>query len=70
MAPMLNHSLFINKNNNITNVILEIMKEIGLVKVTSCIPYLFWFLSKITKLSSFILIVEGKEKNISLIIVK
>jgi len=27
---MLNHSLFINKNNNITKVIIEIIKEIGL----------------------------------------
>lgn len=28
--PMLSHSLFINKNNRITSVIIEITKEIGL----------------------------------------
>ena len=30
MVPMLNHSLFININNNITKVITEIIKAIGL----------------------------------------
>ncbi len=30
MVPILNHSLFINKNNNITNVIIEIIAAIGL----------------------------------------
>ena len=30
MVPILNHSLFININNNITNVIIEIVKDIGL----------------------------------------
>ena len=30
MVPILNHSLFININNNIINVIIEIVKEIGL----------------------------------------
>ena len=30
MVPILNHSLFININNKITNVIIEIAKEIGL----------------------------------------
>ena len=30
MVPMLSHSLFININNNIISVILEITKEIGL----------------------------------------
>jgi hypothetical protein len=30
MVPMLSHSLFINKNNRITSVIIEITKEIGL----------------------------------------
>ena len=30
MVPILNHSLFININNNITNVIIEIVIEKGL----------------------------------------
>ena len=30
MVPILNHSLFININNNIINVIIEIINEIGL----------------------------------------
>jgi hypothetical protein len=30
MVPMLNHSLFININNKITNVIIEIVIENGL----------------------------------------
>lgn len=30
MVPMLNHSLFMNINNKITNVILDIVIEIGL----------------------------------------
>ena len=32
MVPMLSHSLFINKNNKITNVIVDITKVIGLDK--------------------------------------
>ena len=30
MVPILNHSLFININNNIINVIIEIINAIGL----------------------------------------
>lgn len=30
MVPILNHSLFMNKNNNITKVIVEIIIAIGL----------------------------------------
>ena len=35
MVPILNHSLFIKINNNITNVIVEIVKAIGLPNVTT-----------------------------------
>ena len=31
MVPILNHSLFINMNNKIINVIVEIVKAIGLL---------------------------------------
>ena len=31
MVPILNHSLFINMNNRIINVIIEIVKAIGLL---------------------------------------
>lgn len=37
MVPMLNHSLFININNNIIKVITEIIKAIGLeIVILSC----------------------------------
>ena len=80
MVPILNHSLFINKNNNIINVMLEIIKDIGLdntillyLKFISFIvlPLLVMILPFNVKFSKNVLILYSDSlKNIIFIIFK